>query len=82
MEAETRIRESMKEELERVSRNREVELNRKMQDELGRAVKEARDKAREETIQSLKMTKEEQEKAAVEERRREEAAEAEKRKRD
>ncbi len=55
----------MKEELERVSRNREVELKHKMQDEMDRAVKEARDKAREETMQSLKMTKEEQEKAAV-----------------
>ena len=67
MEAETRIREAMREELERVARNKEGELKRKMQDELDRAVKEAREKAREDAMQSLKMTKEEQERAAAEE---------------
>ena len=57
MESETRIRESMREELERVSRNKEGELKRRMQDELDRAVKEAREKAREDAMLSLKMTR-------------------------
>ena len=69
MESETRIREAMREELERVSRNKEGELKRKMQDELDRAVKEAREKAREDAMLSLKMTKEEHKRATAEERR-------------
>ena len=50
------FRSETQEELERLAREREIDLRRRMQEEMDRAVREARDKALQD---AMKMTKEE-----------------------